>query len=110
MNEELPPGPEPASAEKPAEPVKSRAVQLTDFIHEIERLEAEKEATAEAIKNQFAQAKAKGFDPSRMRETIRRRKDEAMANEKDRTTATYLHAVRTTEAAHAASQPQPEST
>lgn len=50
------------------------ATQLRMFIEKIERLEEEKFATLETIKEVFAEAKSSGFDPKVMKQVIRLRK------------------------------------
>lgn len=48
--------------------------QLRSYIERIERLEEEKKALAEDIKEVFAEAKANGFDVKIMRQIIKLRK------------------------------------
>lgn len=52
------------------------AAQLQSLIERIERLEEEKKAIAEDIKEVFAEAKAHGFDPKIMRQVLKIRKME----------------------------------
>lgn len=52
------------------------ADQLRLFIERIERLEEEKKATNDDIKDVYAEAKGTGFDPKTMRVIIRLRKME----------------------------------
>lgn len=52
-----------------SEPVNSR--HLRAFIERIERLEEEKKATAEDIKEVYAEAKANGFDVTTIRAVVR---------------------------------------
>ena len=47
--------------------------QLRLFIERIERLEEEKQATAEDIRLVYGEAKSEGFDPKTMRTVIRLR-------------------------------------
>jgi len=68
--------------------------QLKQFIEQIERLEEEKKAIADDIKDKFAEAKALGFDVKAMRKIISIRKkgrDERM--EEEAILETYLHAL-----------------
>ena len=51
--------------------------RLKSFIERIERLEEEKRALAEDIKEVYAEAKANGFDTKTLRQVIRMRKLEA---------------------------------
>lgn len=51
--------------------------QLKALIERIERLEDEKQAIADDIKEVYAEAKAHGFDTKALRVTIKRRKVEA---------------------------------
>ena len=55
------------------------AEQLRLFIERIETLEEEKAATADAIKEVYAEAKGTGFDAKTMRTIVRLRKMEANA-------------------------------
>ena len=48
--------------------------RLKAFIERIERLEEEKKATAEDIKDVYGEAKATGFDPKIMRKIVSLRK------------------------------------
>lgn len=50
--------------------------QLNAFIERIERLEEEKKAIADDIKEVFAEAKAMGFDNKALRAVIKSRKEE----------------------------------
>lgn len=68
--------------------------QLKQFIEQIERLEEEKKAIADDVKDKFAEAKAVGFDVKVMRQILRLRKkgrDERM--EEEAVLETYLHAL-----------------
>lgn len=53
------------------------AGQLRAFIERIERLQEEKQAIADDIKEVFAEAKGTGFHTKAMRELIRLRKQDA---------------------------------
>jgi uncharacterized protein (UPF0335 family) len=50
------------------------SAQLKSFIERIERLEDEKRALGEDIKEVYAEAKGTGFDPKIMRQVIKIRK------------------------------------
>jgi uncharacterized protein (UPF0335 family) len=51
--------------------------QLKAFVERIERLEEEKQAIADDIKDVYAEAKANGFDTKILRQVIRLRKQDA---------------------------------
>jgi uncharacterized protein (UPF0335 family) len=53
------------------------AEQLKSFVERIERLEEEKKALADDIKDVYAEAKANGFDTKILRQVIRLRKQDA---------------------------------
>jgi uncharacterized protein (UPF0335 family) len=58
--------------------------QLKSFIERIERLEDEKRALGEDIKEVYAEAKGSGFDPKIMRQIIRiRRMDKEEHDEQE---------------------------
>lgn len=58
-----------------------QAEQLRLLIERIERLEEEKKATADDIKDVYGEAKAVGYDPKIMRQVVRLRKMERNARE-----------------------------
>lgn len=67
---------------------------LRQFIEQIERLEEEKKAIAEDIKDKFAEAKAVGFDVKAMREILKlRKKSSDDRQEEEAVLTTYLHAL-----------------
>ncbi len=55
--------------------------QLRTIVERIERLEEEKKAIADDIKDVFAEAKANGFDVKTLRTVVRMRKIEATERE-----------------------------
>jgi uncharacterized protein (UPF0335 family) len=57
------------------------AGNLRSFIERIERLEEEKKAIADDIKEVYAESKGSGFDPKIMRIMVRRRKMDATDRE-----------------------------
>ena len=57
------------------------AEALQQFIDRIEKLEEEKKAIADDIKEVYAQAKATGFDTKILRQVVRRRRMEAADRE-----------------------------
>lgn len=70
------------------------AGQLRSFIERIERLEEEKRALSEDIKEVFAEAKGNGFDPKIMRQVVRIRKmDKSDRQEQEALLDLYLAAL-----------------
>ena len=70
------------------------ADELRQLIERIERLEEEKKAQADDIKDVYAEAKARGYDPKTMRQIVRLRKMEAHARqEADALLETYMAAL-----------------
>jgi uncharacterized protein (UPF0335 family) len=68
--------------------------QLRQFIEQIERLEEEKKAIADDIKDKFLEAKAVGFDVKAMRQVLRlRKKSLTERQEEEGVLETYLHAL-----------------
>ncbi len=68
--------------------------RLKSFIERIERLETEKAALAEDIKEVYAEAKGTGFDPKTMRKLIRLRKmDVEKRREEDELLELYKAAI-----------------
>ena len=71
--------------------------RLRSFIERIERLEEEKRALGDDIKEVFSEAKGTGFDVKIMRQVIRLRKlDKADRDEQEALLETYLRAIETT--------------
>ncbi|HZD26790.1 MAG TPA: DUF2312 domain-containing protein [Alphaproteobacteria bacterium] len=70
------------------------ADRLRQFIERIERLEDEKKALANDIKDVYAEAKAVGFEPKVMRQIVRIRKmDTAEIQEQEALLDVYKHAL-----------------
>ena len=68
--------------------------RLKSFIERIERLEEEKRALAEDIKEVFSEAKGVGFDVKTMRQLIRlRRMDQEDLDEQEALLDTYKRAL-----------------
>lgn len=65
--------PEPEEDETDGDNVSPAARTLVSFIQRIERLNEDKKAVAEDIKQVFQEAKAGGFDTKVMREVVKRR-------------------------------------
>lgn len=70
------------------------ADRLKSFIERIERLEEEKKALADDIREVYSEAKGSGFDIKVIRHIIRLRKmDAADRREQDEVMAVYLRAL-----------------
>ncbi|MGI9426896.1 MAG: DUF2312 domain-containing protein [Hyphomicrobiaceae bacterium] len=68
--------------------------QLRQFIEQLERLEEEKKAIADDIRDKLAEAKAVGFDVKALRQILRlRKKSKDDRDEEEAVLATYLHAL-----------------
>lgn len=68
--------------------------RLKAFIERVERLEGEKSALQEDIKDIFAESKSVGFDVKIMRKIIRLRKmDKEKRNEEDELISLYKSAI-----------------
>ena len=81
-------------AEEASGPQTVAAGQLRALIERVERLEEDKQAVADDIKEVFAEAKATGFDTKAMRTLIRLRKmDEAERQEAEAILDLYKHAL-----------------
>ncbi|MHA1560009.1 MAG: DUF2312 domain-containing protein [Alphaproteobacteria bacterium] len=70
------------------------AAQLKSIVERIERLEEEKKALADDIRDVYAEAKANGFDTKTLRSVVRLRKqDRAEREEQEALLDVYLHAL-----------------
>lgn len=70
------------------------AGQLKSIVERIERLQEEKKAIADDIKDVFAEAKGNGFDTKVLRIILRRRAmDKAKRDEQDALVHTYSKAI-----------------
>ena len=68
--------------------------QLKAFVERIERLEEEKKAIADDIKDVYAEAKGNGFDVKALRTVVRMRKQEATERQEEQLILeTYLNAL-----------------
>jgi uncharacterized protein (UPF0335 family) len=68
--------------------------QLKSFIERIERLEEEKRALAEDIKEVYAEARGNGFEPKIMRQIIRiRKRDQDDLDEEESLIELYKRAI-----------------
>lgn len=73
---------------------KLAADQLKAIIERIERLEEEKKAIADDIKDVYAEAKGNGYDVKALRTIIRLRKQDAdERHEQDTILEAYMHAL-----------------
>ena len=67
---------------------------LKAFVERIERLEEEKKALADDIRDVYAEAKATGFDVKALRTIVRLRKQDAdERKEHEAILETYMHAL-----------------
>ena len=68
--------------------------QLKAFVERIERLEEEKKAISDDIRDVYAESKANGFDVKALREVVKLRKQEPTErNEHQMILDTYLNAL-----------------
>jgi uncharacterized protein (UPF0335 family) len=73
--------------------------QLKSIVERIERLEEEKKALADDIREVYAEAKGNGFDTKTLRAVVRLRKqDNAERQEQEALLDLYLHALGMTPA------------
>ena len=67
---------------------------LRAFVERIERLEEEKKAIADDVRDVYAEAKANGFDIKALRNVVRLRKQDVdERKEQEAILETYLHAL-----------------
>ena len=68
--------------------------QLKAFVERVERLEEEKKAIADDIRDVYAEAKGNGFDVKTLRVVVRLRKQDVNERkEQEAVLETYLHAL-----------------
>lgn len=68
--------------------------QLKAFVERVERLEEEKKAIADDIRDVYAEAKVNGFDVKALRSVVRiRKQDVNERKEQEAVLETYLHAL-----------------
>jgi uncharacterized protein (UPF0335 family) len=68
--------------------------QLKAFVERVERLEEEKKAIADDIRDVYGEAKANGYDVKAMRTVVRLRKQDVNERkEQEAILETYLHAL-----------------
>ena len=81
-----------AAAEGPA--VRFAKDHLKAFIERVEKLEEEKKAIGDDIRDVYAEAKANGFDIKALRTIVRLRKQDAdERREQEAILETYMHAL-----------------
>ena len=81
-----------AKAEQPA--TRFAKDHLKAFVERVERLEEEKKAISNDIRDVYAEAKANGFDAKALRTIVRLRKqDVEERREQENILATYMHAL-----------------
>ena len=67
---------------------------LKAFVERIEKLEEEKKAISDDVRDVYSEAKANGFDTKALRAVIRLRKQEPQErNEQQMILETYMHAL-----------------
>ncbi len=68
--------------------------QLRQFVEQIERLEEEKKAIADDVRDKYAEAKGVGFDVKALRQIVRlRKKTTEERQEEESILDVYLHAL-----------------
>jgi len=83
-----------AQAGKEKAAVRFAKDQLKAFIERVERLEEEKKAIADDIRDVLAEAKGNGYDVKALRTIIRLRKqDQDERREQEAVLETYMHAL-----------------
>jgi len=83
-----------AAAEKEQPATRFAKDQLKAFIERLERLEEDKKATSDDIRDVYAEAKGTGFDTKALRTIVRLRKmDTDERREQQEVLDTYLHAL-----------------
>lgn len=81
-----------AAAEQPA--ARFAKDHLKAFVERVERLEEEKKAIGDDIRDVYAEAKGNGYDVTALRKVIRLRKqDKHERAEQEAILETYLHAL-----------------
>jgi len=86
----------PATAEAKEQPAATRFAkdQLRSIVERVEKLEEEKKAISDDIRDVFGEAKVNGFDLKALRAIVRLRKMEASEREEqDAILETYMYAL-----------------
>jgi uncharacterized protein (UPF0335 family) len=83
-----------AAKEEEAPATRFAKDHLKAFVERIERLEEEKKAIADDIRDVYGEAKANGFDVKALRAIVRMRKqDDDERREQETILETYMHAL-----------------
>jgi len=83
-----------AAEKQEHEPARLPKDQLKAVVERIERLEEEKKATSDDIKEIYAEAKGNGFDVKALRTVVRMRKQDVNERkEQEAVLETYMHAL-----------------
>jgi uncharacterized protein (UPF0335 family) len=83
-----------AAAEKEQTAHRFAKDQLKALVERVERLEEEKKAISDDIRDVFAEAKVNGFDVKALRTVVKMRKQDANERkEQEAILETYLHAL-----------------
>ena len=83
-----------AAVAKEAAQTRFAKEQLKAFVERIERLEEEKKATSDDIRDVYAEAKGTGYDVKALRVIVRLRKQDAAERaEQQAVLETYMHAL-----------------
>jgi uncharacterized protein (UPF0335 family) len=83
-----------AAAEQEQPATRFAKDQLKAIIERIEKLEEEKKATSDDIRDVYAEAKGNGFDAKALRSIVRMRKmDSDERREQEEILETYMHAL-----------------
>ena len=83
-----------AAAQKEQPSTRFAKDQLKAVVERIEKLEEEKKATADDIKEVYAEAKGNGFDVTALRTIVRLRKQDVdERKEQEAVLETYMHAL-----------------
>jgi len=86
--------PSTAAAEKDQPATRFAKDQLKAIVERIEKLEEEKKASSDDIRDVYAEAKGNGFDPKALRSIVRMRKmDSDERREQQEVLDTYMHAL-----------------
>jgi len=83
-----------ATAEQAKDGFRFAKGQLKAFVERVEKLEEEKKAIADDIRDVYAEAKGNGFDIKALRTVVRLRKQDIdERKEQEAVLETYLHAL-----------------
>jgi uncharacterized protein (UPF0335 family) len=83
-----------AAEQKEDKAVRFAKDQLRAFVERVEKLEEEKKAISDDIRDVYAESKANGFDVKALRTIVRLRKMEPTEREEqDAILETYMHAL-----------------